>query len=111
MRRISVKLILLVATAAASVGWGQPPTITSLQASKVGQPAADVTGITSGTTLADSGFYLYANSASGDFIPTVQELQTGVFKASLLGPVIKENLSLLLIDTQSGSGTKKPGQH
>jgi uncharacterized membrane protein required for colicin V production len=48
---------------------------------------------------------------SGDFIPNVPELQTSVFKESLLGPVIKDNLSLLLIDTMSGSGAKKPGQH
>ena len=48
---------------------------------------------------------------SGDFIPSVQELQTSVFKKSLLGPFIHDKLSLLLIDTMSASGAKKPGQH
>ena len=48
---------------------------------------------------------------SGDFIPSVQELQTSVFKKSLLGPFIHDKLSLLLIDTMSASGDKKPGQH
>jgi hypothetical protein len=38
------------------------------------------------------------NGYSGDFIPSVDELQTAVFKQSLLGPLIKENLSLLLIN-------------
>src|ERR1035441_3358117 len=69
MRRISVKLILLLATVAATPCWGQPPTISSLQASPVGSPAADVTGITSGTTLQAGGFFLYVNSATADFNP------------------------------------------
>ena len=65
MRRISVKLILLLATVAASVGWGQP-TISSLQSSLSPDLPSDVTGITSGTPL-QGGFYLFVNSASGDF--------------------------------------------
>jgi uncharacterized membrane protein len=36
---------------------------------------------------------------SGDFIPTVYEVQDNVFKKSLLGPLIKENMSLLLINS------------
>ena len=47
----------------------------------------------------------------GGIIPSVQELQTSVFKKSLLGPFIHDKLSLLLIDTMSASGAKKPGQH
>jgi hypothetical protein len=69
MRRISVKLILLLATVAASPCWGQPPTISSLQASLVGSSPADVTGITSATPLQAGGFLLYVNSTAGDFVP------------------------------------------
>jgi len=36
---------------------------------------------------------------SGDFIPSIDEIQAGVFKNSLLGPPIKNNLSVLLINT------------
>ncbi|MGC9940220.1 MAG: CvpA family protein [Verrucomicrobiota bacterium] len=36
---------------------------------------------------------------SGDFIPSIDEVQAGVFKNSLLGPAIKNNLSVLLINT------------
>src|ERR1035441_4450295 len=69
MRRISVKLILLLATVAASVGWGQPPTISSLQSStSLGVPY-DVTGITSGTNVSGGGFFLFVNSTAGDFVP------------------------------------------
>src|ERR1035441_2797895 len=69
MRRISVKLILLLATVAVSVGWGQPPTISSLQSSPDLNPPADVTGITSATPLQAGGFLLYVNSTAGDFVP------------------------------------------
>src|ERR1035441_5332995 len=68
MRVVSAKRILLLAAAAASLAWGQPPTITSLQSSAVGAQPADVTGITSGTALQAGGFYLYVNLAS-DFSP------------------------------------------
>src|ERR1035441_8101999 len=68
MRVVSAKRILLLAAAAASLAWGQPPTITSLQSSAVGAQPADVTGITSGTALPAAGFYLYVNLAS-DFSP------------------------------------------
>ena len=36
---------------------------------------------------------------SGDFIPTVYEVQDSIFKQSLLGPFIKGNLSMLLINS------------
>lgn len=36
---------------------------------------------------------------NGDFIPSVDEVQDSVFKQSLLGPLIKDNLSMLLINT------------
>jgi uncharacterized membrane protein required for colicin V production len=42
---------------------------------------------------------------SGDFIPSIDEVQDSVFKKSLLGPQIKNNLSVLLINT---SGTNQP---
>ena len=42
---------------------------------------------------------------SGDFIPTVYEVQDSVFKQSLLGPLIKQNLSVLLINS-TGQATK-----
>jgi len=42
---------------------------------------------------------------NGDFIPTVYEVQDSIFKQSLLGPFIKGNLSVLLINT--GSEVKK----
>ena len=65
MRGISARHILLLAAATASLGWGQPA-ITSLQSSAVGDPAANVTGITSGTVLPAGGFVLYIN---GTFHP------------------------------------------
>src|ERR1017187_4914131 len=69
MRRISVKLILLLATVAATPAWGQPPTISSLQSSvSLGVPF-DVTGITSGTNVSGGGFFLFVNSTAGDFVP------------------------------------------
>ena len=48
---------------------------------------------------------------TGEYIPDVQSVQESVFKKSLLGPFIHDKLSLLLIDTMSASGAKKPGQH
>lgn len=42
---------------------------------------------------------------NGDFIPTVYEVQDNIFKESLLGPLIKDNLSVLLIN--STPATKK----
>ncbi len=42
---------------------------------------------------------------NGDFIPSVYEVQDSVFKQSLLGPLIKQNLSLLLIDSTEGKKT------
>jgi hypothetical protein len=40
---------------------------------------------------------------NGDFIPTLDEVQAGVFKNSLLGPQIKNNLGVLLINTDGSS--------
>jgi hypothetical protein len=89
---MSVKLILLLATVVASLGWGQPPTISSLQSSfSPGQPY-DVTGITSGTLLSSGGFYLFVNSASGDFDITafrdVTWLDTSTSVATQLFPPV-----------------------
>jgi uncharacterized membrane protein required for colicin V production len=36
---------------------------------------------------------------SGDFLPRVDEVQDSVFRQSLVGPLIKNNLSMLLINT------------
>src|ERR1017187_3100827 len=74
MRGVSAKRMLLLAAAAASLAWGQPPTITSLQSSAVGAVPADVTGITSGTVLQAGGFYLYVNLASDFFPPLFQNV-------------------------------------
>src|ERR1017187_1924797 len=74
MRVVSAKRMLLLAAAAASLAWGQPPTITSLQSSAVGGQASDVTGITSGTVLQAGGFYLYVNLASDFFPPLFQNV-------------------------------------
>ena len=43
----------------------------------------------------------------GNFIPDLPTVQSSIFKNSILGPLIKGNLSLLLIDNFSGG--KKPG--
>ena len=40
---------------------------------------------------------------SGDFIPSVYEVQDTVFKKSLVGPLIKDNLSILLINSTSAN--------
>jgi uncharacterized membrane protein required for colicin V production len=48
---------------------------------------------------------------SGDFIPSVDELQVSVFKQSLLGPVIKDNLGILLINTGAAGAGKKVRQN
>lgn len=42
---------------------------------------------------------------NGDFIPTVYEVQDAVFKESLIGPLIKNNLSVLLINSTAGKKT------
>ncbi len=43
----------------------------------------------------------------GDFIPSVDELQVSVFKQSLLGPFLKNNLGMLLINTLPAGADKK----
>jgi hypothetical protein len=42
---------------------------------------------------------------SGDFIPTVPEVQDSIFRKSLLGPLIKNNLSMLLINSKGAKKT------
>src|ERR1017187_4330139 len=46
---------------------------------------------------------------NGDFIPSVNEVQDSIFKQSLIGPFIKDDLSMLLINTTDS--VKKPGHH
>ncbi len=48
---------------------------------------------------------------SGDYLPTLQTIQSGVFQESLIGPFIKDNLSVLLIDTSVGQTPRKTGHH
>ncbi len=38
---------------------------------------------------------------SGDFIPSIDEVQSSVFKDSVIGPQIKKNLSILLINSDA----------
>ena len=68
MRGMRTVGVLVWAAAAALPGWGQP-TISSLQSSVPNDSPANVTGITSGTTVPGGGFFLYVNSAIGDFNP------------------------------------------
>ncbi|MEI9865712.1 MAG: CvpA family protein [Limisphaerales bacterium] len=44
---------------------------------------------------------------SGDFFPTFQQVQAGVFKNSLVGPFIKDHLGMILIDGSPAGGEKK----
>jgi uncharacterized membrane protein required for colicin V production len=44
---------------------------------------------------------------SGDFFPTLSELQTTVYKDSLTGPFIKSNLSVLLVTSVPPGGPAK----
>lgn len=44
---------------------------------------------------------------SGDFIPSLQEVQANVFKKSLIGPLIKDKMSLLLIEPLPPANAKK----
>ncbi len=44
---------------------------------------------------------------SGDFIPSVDEVQVSIFKESLIGPFIKDDLSVLLINTTEPAPGKK----
>ncbi len=45
---------------------------------------------------------------SGNYIPDLQTVQESVFKKSLLGPHLKDYLGILLIETDSAGGNKKP---
>jgi uncharacterized membrane protein required for colicin V production len=42
---------------------------------------------------------------SGDYIPHVYEVQTSIFKDSLAGPFLKDNLGILLVTTTGPNGT------
>jgi uncharacterized membrane protein required for colicin V production len=44
---------------------------------------------------------------NGDFIPSVDEVQVSIFKESLIGPFIKDDLSMLLINTTEPAPGKK----
>ena len=44
---------------------------------------------------------------SGDYFPTVSETQISIFKDSLAGPFIKDNLSVLLVNTGGASAPAK----
>jgi uncharacterized membrane protein required for colicin V production len=44
---------------------------------------------------------------SGDFIPSINEMQEGTFKDSFIGSFIKNNLGVMLIDTGKGVSAKK----
>jgi len=52
-----------------------------------------------------------SDDISGDYLPTVQTIQAGVFEESLIGPFIKEDLSMLLINTTSGDAAHKAAHH
>ena len=45
---------------------------------------------------------------SGDFIPSMDELQVLIFNDSLLGPLINQGVGMLLINTVPGSSSKPP---
>ena len=105
MRGAPAKRILLLAIAAASLGWGQP-TISSLQSSPVVGTPYDVTAITSGTPL-PNGFYLFINSTNGDLgvgnFQNVTWLNTSTNTPTLLGlvPGASTNFQLVVNIPQS----------
>ena len=47
---------------------------------------------------------------SGNFFPNLQQVQASVFKSSLTGPFVKNNLGMLLIDTGQGQPAAAPAQ-
>jgi uncharacterized membrane protein required for colicin V production len=65
--------------------------------------------ITQQKYLANKNFGGGLAGYSGDFFPTLSEVQTSVFKDSLAGPFIKDSLSVLLIKT--GSAVAPPTTH
>ena len=100
MRGVSAKRILLLATAAASLGWGQVPTITSVQAFPAGPNNPPVTGITSGTPL-PNGFSLFINGTFSplDVAPTVTWLGTSVSVVSFRSTQIEVTIPNTLFTT------------
>jgi len=54
-------------------------------------------------TFAAGGGVKGLENDTGDFFPSVYQVQDSIFKESLLGPVIKQYLSMLLINTVENS--------
>ena len=52
-----------------------------------------------------------ADDISGDYLPNIQTIQTGVFEESLIGPFIKDGLSVFLINTGSAVANRKAVKH
>ena len=48
---------------------------------------------------------------SGEFIPSLQEVQASVFKSSFTGPFLRDKLSILLIETTTAPDDRKTGHH
>jgi uncharacterized membrane protein required for colicin V production len=51
-----------------------------------------------------------SDDISGEYLPNLQTIQAGVFETSLIGPLIKNYLDMLLINTTSPSGRKPAAQ-
>jgi hypothetical protein len=47
---------------------------------------------------------------SGNFFPTVQTVQVGVFNDSFTGPLIAKYLGVMLINTEGGKGARPTAQ-
>jgi uncharacterized membrane protein required for colicin V production len=81
---------LLVALALLNAPYYSPNDITAIKLYKLNNFAA-------------GGNVREMKNDTGDYIPSVYEVQDSVFKSSLLGPLIKDNLSCLLINPGSPS--------
>ncbi len=51
-----------------------------------------------------------SDDISGDYLPTLQTIQTGVFEESLIGPFVKSGLSVFLINTGGAAPAAKAGK-
>jgi uncharacterized membrane protein required for colicin V production len=78
--------LMLVALALLNGPYYSPSEITAIQQYKL-------------NTFAAGGGVKGLENDTGDFIPSVYEVQDSVFKKSFLGPLIKSNLSILLINS------------
>ena len=74
-------------------------------------PIYTVTDITAKKAYNNRWFGGGMKDYGGDFFPSVDEVQVVVFKQSLMGPFIKDNLAMLLINTVPAGGGKKVPQH